>query len=311
MKSPERVAVTSRSFSKHPVLRAELLDRYPNVTFNDAGASLAGDSLVAFLQGHSKAITALEVIDDSIVSRLPELKLISKVGVGTDMIDQAALKRHGVQFSWTAGTNKRSVAELVIGFAIALLRHIVPSNQDLRGGSWRQAKGRCLSEQTVGIVGCGNVGQEVVRLLAPFDCRILIFDMVDRSDFCAVHKATAVELEELLSEADVVSLHAALNESSRRLLSRERLSLLKPSAILINTARGDLVDEAALKSLLKDGKLAGAAFDVFGAEPPSDHELLNLKTFLGTPHIGGSTEEAIVAMGRAAIDGLNASGDIA
>jgi phosphoglycerate dehydrogenase-like enzyme len=305
MKSQERVAVTSRSFSRHSVLRAELLSRYPNATFNDDGASFAGDTLVEFLHGHSKAITALEVIDESIVSRLPQLKLISKVGVGIDMIDQAALKRHGVAFSWTAGTNKRSVAELVIAFAIALLRHVVPSNQDLRAGKWRQTKGRCLSGQTVGIVGCGNVGQEVVHLLRPFDCRILIFDSLDRSDFCVAQNAKSVTLEELLSAADVVSLHTTLNSSSRRLLNSERLSLMKPSAVLINTARGDLVDEDALKILLKEGKLAAAGFDVFATEPPADHELLTLPNFLGTPHIGGSTEEAILAMGRAAIMGLD------
>jgi phosphoglycerate dehydrogenase-like enzyme len=310
MKDQSRVAVTSRSFSRHPVLRAELLDRYEHVTFNDDGASLAGDSLVSFLQGHSKAITALEVIDESIVSNLPQLELISKVGVGIDMIDLEALKRHGVRFSWTAGTNKRSVAELVIGLAIDLLRHVAPSSQDLRAGSWRQPKGRCLSGQTVGIVGCGNVGQEVIRLLQPFGCRILAFDVIDRVEFCNEHGVIPATLEELLSQSDVVSLHVTLNESSRHLLDEDRLKLMKPTAVLINTARGDLVDEAALKASLKTGKLAGAAFDVFATEPPNDDELLNLPTFLATPHIGGSTEEAILAMGRAAIAGLESAAAI-
>lgn len=304
MKSEARVAVTSRSFSRHPVLRSELLARYEQVTFNDAGVSLAGDSLVEFLRGHSRAITALEVIDESIVSRLPDLQVLSKVGVGTDMIDLAALKRHGVRFSWTAGTNKRSVAELVIAFAITLLRHVVTSNLDLRAGEWHQPKGRCLSGQTVGIIGCGNVGQEVINLLEPFGCPILAFDVIDRADFCSRHDVAQVTLEQLLAESDVVSLHVTLNDSSRHLLNADRLKLMKTSAVLINTARGDLVDEVALKAQLQSGRLAGAAFDVFATEPPVDPELLNLKGFLGTPHIGGSTEEAILAMGRAAISGL-------
>jgi phosphoglycerate dehydrogenase-like enzyme len=304
MKSQARVAVTSRSFSKHPVLRAELLESHEHVTFNDAGATLSGNSLIEFLQGHAKAITALEVIDESILSHLPDLELISKVGVGIDMIDLEALKRHGVRLSWTGGTNKRSVAELVIAFAIALLRHVVPTSLDLRGGLWRQPKGRCLSGQTVGIIGCGGVGQEVIKLLQPFACRILTCDVIDRSEFCGSHEVTQVTLEQLLSDSDVVSLHVTLNDSSRHLLNEDRLKLMKASAVLINTARGDLVDEAALKALLKAGKLAGAAFDVFATEPPADDELLNLKSFLATPHIGGSTEEAILAMGRAAIAGL-------
>src|SRR5437870_8483996 len=196
MKNSARIAVTSRSFSRHPVLRSELLERYEHVTFNDAGVSLTGDALVEFLDGHSKVITALEVIDESIVSRLPQLERISKVGVGLDMIDLAALQRHGVTLSWTGGTNKRSVAELVISMAIALLPNVPGANQELRAGIWCQTKGRCLSGRTIGIVGCGNVGQEVISLLRPFGCRILCFDVIDRSEFCAQNDVTAISLEE-------------------------------------------------------------------------------------------------------------------
>ena len=120
----DRVAVCSRSFSSNALLRAELLARYTQVTFNDAGRQLAGDALVEFLQGHDKAITALEVIDHSILGRLPELKVIGKYGVGLDMIDLAAMRSHGKRLGWTAGVNRRSVSELVIGSAISMLRHV-------------------------------------------------------------------------------------------------------------------------------------------------------------------------------------------
>ncbi len=305
MKDSSPVAVTSRSFSKHPVLRAETLARCERVTFNDAGATLAGDSLVEFLKGHAKAITALEKLDESILSRLPDLQVISKVGVGIDMIDLAAMRRHGVRLSWTPGTNKRSVAELVLAFAIDSLRDIVPANAQVRSGKWSQPKGRCLSGQTVGVLGCGNVGQEIIRLLEPFGCRILAYDVVDHPEFYASFSVTPVDLERLLRESDVVTVHVNLNDSTRQILNRERLKLMKPTAVLINTARGDLVDEAALKAMLKQGTLAAAAFDVFACEPPQDADLLSLPNFLATPHIGGSTEEAILAMGRAAIAGLD------
>jgi D-3-phosphoglycerate dehydrogenase len=307
-KNPTPVAVTSRSFSRHPVLREELLARYQDVTFNDAGTSLRADELVAFLSGKEKAVTALEPIDEWLLSQLPDLKVISKVGVGLNMIDQAALARHGVRLSFSPGTNSRSVAELAIGLMIALLRHLVHANLEVRSGGWHQHKGGELSGGTVGIVGFGYVGREVSRLLAPFGCEVLAHDAHDLADVCSAHDVMPTDLEELLRTSDVVTLHVDLNDSTCNLLSAERLALMKPSAILLNTSRGGLVDEEALKRMLIDGKLAGAAFDAFATEPPGDSELISLPNFIATPHIGGSTEEAILAMGRAAIAGLDPDG---
>lgn len=305
MNAKHKVAVTSRSFSRNPVLRAELLTRYPNVTFNDAGLTLRGDDLVAFLLGHSKAITALEQIDDYLLSRLPELKVIGKYGVGLDMIDLDAMRRHGKRLGWTGGVNRRSVSELVLSLAIALLRHVPTANREVVAGTWRQHVGGLLSGRTVGIVGCGLVGKDLVRLLQPFGCRILVNDIRHYGDFYAEHGIEAVDLEDLLARADVATLHVPLDDSTRGMLSAGRLALMKPTAILINIARGDLVDEAALKAALVQKRLAAAAFDVFNEEPPQDKELLALPNFLATPHIGGSAEEAILAMGRAAIAGLD------
>ncbi len=300
MKNSAPIAVTSRSFSRHPILRGELLDRYENVTFNDEGRSLAGDELVAFLRGKVKAITALERIGDAILSQLPELEVISKVGVGTDMLDLDALERHGVRLAWSPGTNSRSVSELALALTLAALRAIVEANADVRAGNWRQRKGTTLTGKTVGIVGFGNVGADFAKLLQPFDCGILAYDVR------ALDGIEQVPLEELLRTADVVSLHLDLNEQTRGVLSRDRLELMRPGSFLVNTSRGGLVDEQALKELLHDGRIAGAAFDVFAVEPPGDADLLGLPNFLATPHIGGSTEEAILAMGRAAIAGLDA-----
>lgn len=305
MNSTSKVAVCSRSFSRNPVLRAELLSRYQHVTFNESGVQLAGDSLVEFLKGHDKAITALEVIDQSVLARLPELKVIGKYGVGLDMIDMHAMHAHGKHLGWTGGVNRRSVSELVISFAIAMLRHVPASHREVLSGTWRQHVGRNLTGRTLGIVGCGHVGKDLVKMLQPFGCQILIHDILDLSDFHEVHGTHATELDELLTRSDVVTLHVPLHESTRNMLNERRLRLMKPSAILINAARGGLVDEAVLKKMLKDGSLAAAAFDVFSVEPPQDQELIALPNFLVTPHIGGSAEEAILAMGRAAIDGLD------
>lgn len=293
------IAVTSRSFSRHPVLREELLARHHEVRFNDGGSSLRGDELVEFLQGCEQAIVALEPIDDALLERLPDLRVISKVGVGLDTIDVAAVERRGIRLAWSPGTNSRSVTELALALAISALRHVPQAADELRRGGWNQPKGTLLTGKTVGIVGYGHAGRDLASLLGPFGCRILAADVRPVDD------VEQVLLDELLAEADVVSLHLTLDDSTRGLLDRRRLDLMKPTAVLVNTARGGLVDEDALAELLRAGRLAAAAFDVFALEPPGDSALLGLPNFLGTPHIGGSTEEAILAMGRAAIDGLD------
>jgi phosphoglycerate dehydrogenase-like enzyme len=301
----DRVAVCSRSFSSNPVLRSELLSRYQHVTFNDAGLKLNGETLVEFLRGHDKAITALETIDDYVLSRLPELKIIGKYGVGLDMLDLEAMRRYGKRLGWTPGVNRRSVAELVLAFAIVMLRQVPMANREVLAGAWRQRVGGNLTGRTVGIIGCGHIGKDLVRLLQPFDTTILVHDIRVYPDFYQAHSIEQVSLEALLTRADIVTLHVPLDESTRRMLDADRLALLKPSAVLINAARGGLVDEEALKQMLLANRLAAAAFDVLAVEPPDDMELLALPNFLVTPHIGGSAEEAILAMGRAAIDGLD------
>jgi len=300
-----RVAVTSRSFSRHPVLKRELLERFPGATFNDDGLRLAGDDLIAFLKGHDMAITALEILDSDLFAALPEIQVFSKYGVGFDMIDLDAMTEAGVQLGWTGGTNKRSVSELVISFAVQLLRHTPNAQAEVLDGTWHQHVGRQLSQCTVGIIGCGYVGKDLAVLLRAFGCRVLAHDILDFADFYAENDIQPMALIDLLKNSDVVTLHLPIDESTRNMLSAERLALMKPDAILINTARGGLVDEDALKAALKDNRLGGAALDVFVIEPPQDQELLELANFIVTPHLGGSAEEAILAMGRAAIRGLD------
>lgn len=305
MNVTDRVAVCSRSFSRNAVLRTELLERFTHVTFNETGRQLEGDDLVDFLRGHGKAITALERIDDYVLSRLPELKVIGKYGVGLDMIDMAAMRAYGKRLGWAGGVNRRSVSELVIAFAIAMLRHVPAANREVLSGTWRQHVGGQLSGRTVGIIGCGHVGKDLAQLLQPFGCPILVNDIRDYPDFYAANGIKAVGLEELLAQSDIVTLHVPLDESTRGMLDERLLALMKPTALLLNAARGGLVDETALKRMLQDKRLAAAAFDVFSVEPPLDQELLSLPNFLATPHIGGSSHEAILAMGRAAISGLD------
>ena len=298
------VAIASRSFSKHPILRAKVLEQYPDAKFNDEGLSLSGDSLVNFLSGYEKAITALETIDESILSKLPDLEVIGKYGVGLDMIDLQAMNKYSIKLGWTGGVNKRSVSELVISFSIYLLHRVAFANTEVRNGEWYQVKGRQLSDCIVGIVGCGHVGKDLVKLLQPFNCNILVHDILDFKEFYQENNITPIGLDELLQKSDVVTLHLPLDDSTKNIMNKNRLQMMKQDAILINLARGGLIDEDALKQMLHENKIAGAALDVFAVEPPIDTDFAHLENVLITPHIGGSTEEAVLAMGLAAIDGL-------
>ena len=303
--TPTLVAVASRSFSRNPTLRRELLDRYPDARFNDEGAAvMSGDRLARFLRGAEKAITGLDVLDDSIFRAVPELRLVSKYGVGLDMIDLDAASRHGVAVRWTPGVNRQAVAELTICFMIALCRSVVPLARELAAGGWRHAGGRQVSSSTVGIVGCGHVGQQVARLCRALGATVIAHDIRADDDFYRETGVTAVTLDALLRQADIVTIHVPLDASTRGLIGTDAIAQMRPGSFLINTARGGIVDEQALKDALAAGRIGGAALDVFAVEPPVDPELLRLPNFLGTPHIGGGTGEAVLAMGRAAIAGL-------
>jgi phosphoglycerate dehydrogenase-like enzyme len=305
MNKIDSVAVCSRSFSRNTILRKELLSRYANVKFNDAGLKLEGAILVEFLSGATKAITALEIIDDKVLSQLPDLKVIGKYGVGKDMIDLRAMKSHGKYFGWTGGVNKRSVSEMVVSLIISMLRHFPVAQRDVIAGGWKQRVGGLLSGRTLGIVGCGFVGKDLIQLLHAWDCSFLAHDLIEFDDFYKHYNVESVNLTDLLKRSDIVSLHLPLDESTQNIMDAKNLRLMKPSAILINAARGGLVDETEVKHMLIENRLAAAAFDVFSTEPPEDNELLLLDNFFATPHLGGSSVEAILAMGMAAIDGLD------
>ena len=299
------VGVCSRSFSKNDALRSKLLRIYRNVRFYDEGLSLGERGLVDFLQPCEKIIVSLEKIDERILDGLPKLKVISKYGVGLDMLDLAALRQRGIRLGWTAGTNCRAVSELVLAEMLNLLRNLPQLHLSTHQGSWRRVIGDQLSSKTVGILGCGHVGQDLVKLLTPFQCKIISHDKKPLTEFYTTFGVKSVSLDQLLVTADIVTIHLPLTDETQNLIGYRELSSMKPHAILLNAARGGIVDEQALKTILADGAIRGAAMDVFAKEPPDDHGLLSLDNFICTPHIGGSTHDAILAMGTAAIVGLD------
>src|SRR5437870_5144625 len=211
------VAVASHSFPKSPTLRRELLAQHPDAVFNETGQPLAGGALVQFLRGHDKAITGLETLDDALFSAVPDLRIVSKYGVGLDMIDLDAARRHGVSVRWTPGVNRQAVAELTMCLMIALCRHVVPLTRAIAESVWQHPGGRQLSSATVGIVGCGHVGQTVARLSRAFGATVLAHDIRRYDDFYREHAIRDVTLDALLTQSDIVTLHVPLDPSTRGL----------------------------------------------------------------------------------------------
>ena len=299
-----RVAVTPPAFCKSHSLKAELSRHFPNTIFNEKDRYLSMPELVTFLKDADAAVIGRDVITAELIRSLPELRMISKYGVGMDNIDKNLLSLANIEFRMTSGTNRRSVAELTLGFMIGLCHNMLPGSEGVKKGDWKREGGQELSRKTIGIIGCGNVGQEVVRLLQPFQCKVKVRDIEDRSKFCHQSGAVEMEFDELIEEADIVTLHVPLTKDTENLVNKLVLEKMKPSAFLVNTSRGRVVHQGELHQALVSGEIAGAGLDVFYDEPPMDTEFLQLANLMVTPHIGGNTNEAVEAMGKAAIQNL-------
>jgi len=295
------IAVTPPAFCKSGLHRDELTRLFPNTTFNEKDRYLSESELIDFLQDAEGAIIGRDPVNENVLQALPRLKIIAKYGVGLDNIDQAAMRRHQVQFGWTEGVNSFSVAELTLGFMIGLCHNTFSRGFALKQNHWLKDGGFQLTGKTVGVIGCGHVGSQVVRLLSPFKCRILVRDIVDKKQFCREHGATIASLDKVIEQSELLTLHVPLTDATGNLIDETVLGRMKAKAFLINTSRGEVVDQPALKMSLMKGIIAGAALDVFAPEPPTDVEFLALPNLMVTPHLGGNTLEAVEAMGRSAI----------
>jgi len=276
----------------------ETLRRAPGISV-EVRVGLQPRELKAILgQFDVLAIRSATRVTADVLESPGNLKLIARAGVGVDNIDVEAATRKGVLVMNTPGGNSVAVAELTIGLMLVLVRQLVPAISSTKSGRWekkRFAGGHELFRKTVGLVGFGTIGQLVAQRCLSFGTMVLAFDPhpIEASRRLGVQ---IVPIEELFQRSDVVSLHVPLADSTRNLVSGRLLGLLKKGSYLVNTARGGIVDEAALAKALQDGTLAGAAMDVFGTEPvPKDHPLLALENFLCTPHLGASTEEGQLA----------------
>jgi phosphoglycerate dehydrogenase-like enzyme len=240
-----------------------------------------------------------------VLEQLPNLRIIAQTGNHVYHIDMQAAQERGVVVAKATGGFSRGAAELTLGLMIAVTRGVAANDAAMRAGGWPSPLGRVLHGKTLGIVGLGHVGRAVAHLASVFGMRVLAWGPSLSSEAAVAAGTEYRALDDLLAESDVVSVHATLSPASRGLLDAARLARMKPSAYLINTARGPVVEETALVEALRTGRLAGAALDVFDTEPlPVEHPLRRLDNVVLSPHVGWPTDEAYTGFADAAADVL-------
>lgn len=301
------IAVSSKSFAKNEYLKNKLAEEFPDagLLFTDGNQDVLPEAaFVSFAKEADYLIVGRELVNQSSLSKLPNLKGIGKYGVGLDNINFEDASKANVPVQFESGVNSWEVTELTICLMVSCLRKVSIGNQKLKQGIWAKDGGTNLSGKTVGIIGCGHIGSKVAGVLQALNCKILINDIIDKSDVAEKHGAELASKEEIFKTADVITLHTPLTDATKHLIGRESIALMKPSATIVNTARGALVCEKALIKALTEGAIASAGMDVYETEPLTNEDLYTLENFTGTAHIGGSSKEASNKMGEAAIRGL-------
>jgi D-3-phosphoglycerate dehydrogenase len=296
-----KVLTASLSFCKYSIhqaageiLRAAGLE----VDVNGKGKALTEEELLAVIENYEAVIVGTDPITAGVIQKGKKLKIIAKNGVGYDNIDVKAATQQGVYVTITPGTVEKTVADSTFALMLALARNITLGDAAIRKGEWPRLVGMDIWNKKLGLIGLGRIGKNVVMRAKGFSMEVYAYDPYPDAEFCEQYGVHLVPLDELFKLCDLISIHAPLMESTKHIVDERAFSLMKPEALLINTSRGELVDERALYRALKEKKIAGAAIDVFSKEPPEvDFPLFELENALLTPHIAGYSRDGIASMG--------------
>jgi len=305
MGSKYKILITSTSFFKAgPVPLQQLKEFDCEIIENPYGRPLKEDELIPLLVDVDGVIAGLDEFGEKVLKSSNRLKVISRYGVGIDNIDMEAAKRLGIFVINTPDVNTQAVADLTFGLILSVSRKIPQSHQSTRKGRWERFIGREVYGKRLGIIGLGRIGKAVANRAKGFEMEIIAYDVQRDESFAETLEIKFLPLDDLLMEADFVTLHCGLNPQTKGLIGPRELGLMKETAYLINTARGELVDERALYEALKEGKIAGAGLDVYEQEPPLESPLLSLENAVTTGHIAAYTDEAIKEMALASVKNL-------
>jgi len=292
-----KVLVTPRSFRSTPGEHWQRLkEAGVEVIESPSNKPLREEEMIELVRDVDGMIVGLDQVTHRVMEQAKSLRIIAKYGAGLDNIDLETASRLGITVTYTPGVNAPSVADLAFGLILALARHIVVHHAKLTEGTIDRRRGWEISGKTLGIIGLGGIGKEVVKRALGFEMKILAHELYPDEEFIKDHGVELCTLERVLVESDVVSLHCPLTCETQGMIGREEIRLMKEEAFLINTARKDLVDEDALYRALRERRIRGAAFDTFEADADLKSPLLKLENFIGSPHAGAATYESIQRM---------------
>ena len=294
----KKVAITSEFFGKFSDQALNILkENGLEVIENKYDKYLASEEeIVSLTKDAAAVICDLEEISASVIDRSPQLEIIARRGVGTDSVAVEHAEKKGIKVARTLGVVEKPVAELVMAYILNISRQLIPLNNAMHQGKWDKILANSIDGKILGIIGMGNIGQEITRKAQAFDMKVVYFDVDRKENLEAELDIEYLKLDELYQRADIITLHVPLNKHTENLIDYQAMQKMKKAPILINTARGPVVNNQDLKKALEEGIISYAAVDVFAEEPKTDSVLKGSKNAILTPHVGTFTEEIFIKM---------------
>lgn len=301
----EKILTTPRSYGKDmPELFAQLEAAGYEVARNTTGGILEKDAMKEMLADCVGVIVGVDPMDAEVLASAPKLRAIAKYGVGVDNIDMDYCKEHGIKVSRTVGANSEAVADYAMALMLAVARKVPEIDRKCRKLNWGKITTRDVSHATLGLFGLGAIGRHVAERAQGFGMKVIAYDPYWPEEFAREHGIERADAETIFKNADFISLHLPLMPDTEGFVGEKELGWMKKDAILINTARGGLVDEKALLKALKEGRIYGAGLDAFAHEPPEDDDWFELDNVVLGSHCAASTRGATQNMGRMATENL-------
>ena len=299
-----RIFVATSNFSVNSNQPLTLLEKHGlNINLNPLNCKLTTDDLIQYASDSSGIIAGTELYTPRVFEHLKDLKVISRLGVGIDNIDLDVAHENGVEVFRTKTTPASAVAELALGLMLDVARKVTYQHNQLASGTWKKEMGNLLQGKTLGIIGLGTIGKTLVELVRGFKFKVLAHDLSHDKAFQKENNITYCDLDTLLKQSDIISIHLNLTDKTQNLINEERIALMNPEAILINASRGGIVDEKALYNALKNERILGSGLDVFNKEP-YDGPLIKLNNVVLTPHVGSYAKEMRIQMEIEAAENL-------
>lgn len=302
-----KILVTPTSFLKpeNAASKAKLEAFADEIVYNDLGRPLQAEEILERLDGVDGYVAGLDYITADVIEKAPaSLKVISRYGAGVDRVDMDAAVKKGIKVTNTPGTNSVAVCELAFTLMLCAARNVPKLHAAVEKGEWPRSQGIELRGKTLGIVGMGAIGKNLATRAKAFGMTVNAYDPYFDEAFAKENGIGKMDLDEVLTTSDFISLHVPLNDSTRHMIDAAKIAQMKDGAVVINTARGGIIDEQAAADAVKSGKLGGLGLDAFEQEPLIDSPLKGLDNVIFTPHTGAHTAEAVSGMGNMAVDNV-------